>query len=219
MANIIIFGAGDFAGLVYKYFQMDTKHKVVAFTVDAEYLKQDSFCDLPLVPFEKITELYPPSEYKMFVALGYTNMNKLRAEKCFQSKKKGYELISYINSKSTILTEYPIGENCFIFENVNVQPSVKIGNNVIIWNGCNISHGDVIEDHSYLAPCVALGGYVRIKSFCFVGINSTIHHSVTIESESLIGAGSVILEDTVEGGVYYPPRTVLSRRKSDEVTI
>jgi hypothetical protein len=81
VAKIVVFGAGDIARLAHHYFSTDSDHDVAAFTVDAEYRHGESFLDLPLVAFDRVAELYPPSNYKMFVALSYAKMNKVRAAK------------------------------------------------------------------------------------------------------------------------------------------
>ena len=122
MANIVIFGNADIARLAHYYFTRDSEHQISAFTVDREYIQDDSFLGLPLVDFEQVGELYPPSEYKMFVAISYARMNRVRAEKFLQVKRLGYECVSYVSSKCSFLTEFPIGENCFIQEDNSVQP-------------------------------------------------------------------------------------------------
>ena len=63
MSNIVIFGAGDIARLAHFYFTNDSKHEVVAFTVDTEFLKGSHFLGLPLVGFESIVEEFPPNKY------------------------------------------------------------------------------------------------------------------------------------------------------------
>ena len=50
----------------------------------------------------------------MFVAMSYAKMNKLRAEKYYQAKQFGYDLVSYVSSRCSFLTNYPVGENCAI---------------------------------------------------------------------------------------------------------
>ena len=55
MAKIVIFGAGDIARLADFYFSTDSEHEVVAFTVDAAYLTGETFLDLPLIPFDRVT--------------------------------------------------------------------------------------------------------------------------------------------------------------------
>jgi sugar O-acyltransferase (sialic acid O-acetyltransferase NeuD family) len=219
MARLVIFGAGDIARLAHYYFTRDSEHEVMAFTVDGAYRQNDTFLALPLVPFEQVVELYPPSDYKMFVALSYAKMNKLRAAKYSQVKQSGYELVSYVSTRCSFLTEYPIGDNCFILEDNTIQPFVKIGNDVTLWSGNHIGHDAVIEDHCFLASHIVVSGYVRIRSYCFIGVNATLRNSITIAPETLIGAGAIIMKDTVEQGVYLPDRAKLFAKKSSEIEL
>ena len=105
---------------------------MVAFTVDKKFIKEEKFCDLPLIEFEKIKKLYPPESHNIFIAMGYNNMNKNRERKYILAKKLGYSFASYISSKATLLTQFTIGDNCMILENNTIQPFVKIKNNVIL---------------------------------------------------------------------------------------
>jgi sugar O-acyltransferase (sialic acid O-acetyltransferase NeuD family) len=219
MSRLIIFGAGDIARLAHYYFTRDSEHEVVAFTVDEKYRQGETFLDLPLVPFEKVAEHYPAQEYKMFVALSYARMNKLRAEKYHQAKQTGYELASYVSSRCSFLTDHPVGDNCFILEDNTIQPFVKIGNDVTLWSGNHIGHDAVIEDHCFLASHIVVSGYVRIRNNCFIGVNATLRNSITIAPETLIGAGAVIMKDTVEKGVYLPQRAELFKKQSDEIEL
>jgi sugar O-acyltransferase (sialic acid O-acetyltransferase NeuD family) len=219
MAKLVIFGAGDIARLAQYYFTSDSEHEVKAFTVDQKYWQADTFLDLPLVPFEEIANAYAPGEYKMFVALSYAGMNKLREEKYRQAKASGYQLVSYVSSRCSFLTDNPVGDNCFILEDNTIQPFVKIGNNVTLWSGNHIGHDAVIEDHCFLASHIVVSGYVRIGNNCFIGVNATLRNSITIAPETLIGAGAVIMKDTVEKGVYLPQRAELFSKKSDEIEL
>jgi sugar O-acyltransferase (sialic acid O-acetyltransferase NeuD family) len=219
MATVVIFGAGDIARLAHYYFTHDSEHEVAAFTVDQKYIKDESFLKLPLVAFEDVAKRYPPQEYKMFVAMSYAKMNKLRAEKYYQAKQLGYELVSYVSSRCSFLTEYAVGENCAILEDNTIQPFVRIGNNVTLWSGNHIGHDAVIEDHCFLASHIVVSGHVRIRNNCFIGVNATLRNSITIAPETLIGAGAVIMKDTVEQGVYLPERAKLFAKKSSEIEL
>jgi len=219
MAKLIIFGAGDIARLAHYYFTRDSEHEVVAFSVDQKYRQADSFQDLPLVSFEEIAKSYPPGEFRMFVALSYARMNKLREEKYLQAKEKGYELVSYVSSRCSFLTDHPVGDNCFILEDNTIQPFVNIGNDVTLWSGNHIGHDATIEDHCFLASHIVVSGYVRIANNCFIGVNATLRNSITIAPETLIGAGAVIMKDTVARGVYLPPRAELSSKTSDQIEL
>jgi sugar O-acyltransferase (sialic acid O-acetyltransferase NeuD family) len=217
MAKIIIFGTGDIAQIANYYFDIDSDHEVVAFTVDKAYWQTPTFEGKPVVAFEEIVTLYPPTEYKLFIATSYAKLNKIREAKYWEAKRLGYELVSYISSKCTYLSQYPCGDNCFIFEDNTIQPFVKIGNNVTLWSGNHIGHHSIIDDHNFVSSHVVISGHCHIKSNCFLGVNATLHNNVTVEVENLIGAGAIITKSTAPKDVYLPAKGVLFTKKSDEI--
>jgi sugar O-acyltransferase (sialic acid O-acetyltransferase NeuD family) len=219
MTKLVIFGTGDIGRLAHYYFTRDSDHEVVAFTVDQQYRREDGFLDLPVVAFEEVATRYPPGEHEMFIAISYARMNRLRAEKYFRAKELGYRLASYVSSRCTFLTDHPVGDNCFILEDNTIQPFVRIGNNVTLWSGNHVGHDSVIEDHCFIASHVVVSGHVRIAPYCFIGVNATLRNSITLVAGTLVGGGAVIMEDTVEGGVYVPARAVQLSKRSDEVNL
>ena len=202
MANIVIFGAGEIAEIAHFYFKHDSDHDVSAFCVDQDYLKSSQICGLPVVPFEEIEKHYPPASYQMFVALSYSKINALRAEKYQAGKAKGYQIVSYVSSKATVWPGLQVGENCFILEDNTIQPFVTIGNNVTLWSGNHIGHHSCIEDNCFIASHVVVSGGVTIKENCFLGVNVTLRDHITLGRNCVIGAGALIVKDTEDGGVY-----------------
>lgn len=208
---LVIFGSGDIAQLAHYYFSTDSNYEVVAFTVDANYVKESSFCGLPVVPFEKIIQEYPPENNLFFVALSYSKLNAVRKEKFLAAKEKGYKLVSFISSRATVLNEGNIGENCFIFEDNTIQPFVTIGNNVTLWSGNHIGHHSVIHDHAFIASHVVVSGGVEIGEQCFVGVNATLRDHIKVGDRCVVGAGALLLGDTEPDGVYIGAATERSK--------
>ncbi len=217
MKKIIIFGTGEFAEVAYFYLKNDSQYEIIAFTENKKFMKKEKLFDLPIVPFEGIENMYDPLEFELFIAVVYTKMNHIREKIFNEAKLKGYNLIKYVNSKAIIWGEVEIGENCFILENVVIQPFVKIGNNVIIWSGNHIGHHTKIDDHCFITSHVVISGNVEIGSNCFLGVNSTIRDGIKIAPECVIGAGSVILKDTKSKQVFSTNSTVLLSKTSDEL--
>jgi len=207
MKNIVIFGAGDIAELAHYYFSRDSEYTVVAFTVDAEFIQDEFFCGLPVVPFEEVTTHYPPQEHDCFVALSYSGINQLRKDKYLAARAMGYRMASYISSCATVLNDRKIGENCFILEDNTIQPFVSIGNNVTLWSGNHIGHHSIIKDHSFIASHVVVSGGVEIGEQCFIGVNATFRDHIKIGEKCVIGAGTLLLTDAEPEGVYIGPKT------------
>lgn len=214
----IIFGTGSFAELAYYYLTKDSEYEVIAFTATLDSIKQDTFFNLPLKPFETIEQYYSANEYQMFIAIGYVQLNKVRERFYNEAKDKGYTLLTYISSKSSTFTE-KIGDNCFIFEDNTVQPFVEIGNNVILWSGNHIGHHTKIKSHNFIASHAVISGHCVVKEYSFIGVNATIRDLITIERENIIGAGALILKNTKEKEVYVAKRTDVFPRTSDRMKI
>ncbi|HEY5906763.1 MAG TPA: acetyltransferase [Vicinamibacteria bacterium] len=219
MKPLLIFGTGDIARLADVYFSKDAGREVRGFTVDGAFRKEDAYLGRPLVDFETVVEQFPPDAFDAFVALSYRDMNRLRAAKYAALKAKGYALASYVSSRCSWLSELPPGDNCFILEDNTVQPFVTIGNDVTLWSGNHIGHDSVIEDHCFISSHVVVSGHVRVGSHSFLGVNSTLRNGISLAASTLVGAGAVIMKDTVERGVYMAPRAELFKKKSDEIDL
>jgi len=214
---VIIFGTGDFGKVVHYYLKNDSQYEIEAFSATDDMILEKKLFDLPVIPFENIEQEYSPEEYQMFIAIPYTKMNKVREKFYFQAKKKGFNLISYVNSKATVWSDLNIGENCFILENNVIQPYVEIGNNVILWSGNHIGHHSIIKDNCFIAPHVVVSGKVTIEKNCFIGVNATIRDGITINQECVIGAGAIILNNTKDKQVYTTTSTKLLDVTSDKL--
>lgn len=214
MDKIIIFGVSQLASLAHFYFEHDSPHQVVAFTVDRDYIIDDNFQGLPVVAFEEIEEKFPPKDYKMFLPISFKRMSHLRREKFETAKSKGYSCVSYISSKATTWPDLNVGENCFIFEDNTIQPFVTIGNNCVLWSGNHIGHHTVIKDHVFITSQVVISGCCEIGEHSFFGVNSTIRDETIIGPETLVGMGAVITKDTPSQSVWIAAKSIMKENKS-----
>lgn len=219
MAKLVVFGAGDIARLAHHYFTQDSPYEVAGFVVDRAFRQSDAFLGLPLVDAEDATTRFPPAEYEMFVALSYGRMNGLRAEKYAAMKASGYRLATYVSSRCSYLSQTPPGDNCFILEDNTIQPFVTIGSDVTLWSGNHVGHDVVIENHCFISSHVVISGHVTVGERCFIGVNATLRNSIRIAPQTLIGAGAVIMTDTVPKGVYVPERSRKFAKSSDEIEL
>ena len=200
--KLVLIGDGEFAQLAYEYFTEDSPFEVVAFCAEKEFIRQDKLYGLPVVPFEKLESFYRPEEYKVFTAITYTRLNRVRTKLYRKAKEKGFRFASYISSKAFVWKNAQIGENCFIFEDNVIQRNVEIGNNVIIWSGSHVGHLSRIKDNCFLSAQVAVAGRCEVEENCFLGINSTTADNITIARDNFIGAGAVVLKNTEQGRIY-----------------
>ena len=218
MRNLVIFGTRQIAEVCSFYFEHDSSYRVVAFTVDGNFLDTNQFCGKPVVPFEEIGKRFPADTHDMFVAVGYGKMNKLRAEKFAAANALGYLLARYVSSKAITWPGLSVGENTFVMEANVIQPFATIGADTVIWSGNHIGHHSRIGDHCFLASHVVVSGNVEIGDYCFIGVNATLRDGIKVAPRCLIGAGALLTKDTKADQVYPAAQTEASKVPSSRVS-
>jgi sugar O-acyltransferase (sialic acid O-acetyltransferase NeuD family) len=214
---LVIFGLGTLARLARSYFLRDTDHDLVAFTVHRDHVAATPVQGVPCVPFDELDHHFPPGECSLFVAVGYTDVNRRRAEIFEHSRKLGYRHPSLISSRAHCWDDLTIGANCLIFDAVVIEPNVSIGDDVIVWSGAQISHDTRIGDHCFVAPNAVVLGDVSIGTRTFLGANATIRNGVSVAEDCVIGAGALLKRDTNPGEVYSAPADVAVDTQSWEL--
>ncbi len=149
----------------------------------------------------------------MLVAIGFSRINRARAEVYERCKERGYELITYVNSRATSWGRLELGDNCFVFEENVIQPNVRIGNDVVLWSGNHVGHDSEIGDHCFIASHAVISGNVRMGR---TASSASTHRSRRDHdrTQCVIGAGALIMRDTERGGVYSVRGTESIARKS-----
>ena len=201
MKKVVIFGTGELAQRIFFYLK-DSDDQVIAFCANKSKIDKEELLGLPVIAFENIKETFPPTEFSMFIALAYSEMNKKRTKFFNEAKNKDYELYSFIHPSTKIWDEFEMGENCFILANNVIQPFVKIGNNVLIGSNNLISHNTTIGDNCFITSNVTMGGHITMGKNCFVGLSATINQRIKIGDECIIGAGTIITKDVNDKEVY-----------------
>jgi sugar O-acyltransferase (sialic acid O-acetyltransferase NeuD family) len=203
MKKLIVYGTGQIAEVAEFYFRTDTAYQIEGFTNAGEFIKQEKFNRMPVVPFEGLEKTHPPSEYEVFIALGYSRTNQVRQSRFLQAKQKGYACATYVSSRA-VYYGTPVGQNCLLLENNVIQPFVRIGSNVTLWSGNHIGHHSSIGDHCFISSQVVISGGCEIGENCFLGVNSTLRDNVKLGRFVVISSGSVVMKDCEERCVVQP---------------
>ncbi|EGQ9730735.1 acyltransferase [Vibrio cholerae] len=116
---------------------------------------------------------------------------------------------------SVVLAGAKIGKDCNLCAHTFVENEVILGDRVTIKSGVYLWDGIELEDDVFIGPCVAFTNdkfprskqypdafpKVLIKKGASVGANSTILPGITIGSNAMIGAGSVVTKDVPNNAV------------------
>ena len=219
MKKCIVFGGTYYSEMLGEYLETYSDIRVEAHTVHGAYVSGHEIVGKPVIPFEKIEEIYPIEEYSILVAIGPMEMNNLRKRVFQEIQEKGYVIESFIHPDAKVYTR-DIGYGNIILENATIAPYVHIGNGNVIWNCCNISHHTQLGDFNFLAPSVVTGGRTCVGNNCFFGVNSTIIGGIEVADYTLVGAAAYLAKNSQEYDVYvYGKREKLENKKSYEMKI
>jgi len=203
MKKLIVYGTGQIAEVAEFYFRADTTYQIEGFTNAGDFIKEEKFNGMPVVPFERLETTHPLSEYEVFIALGYSKTNRVRQSRFLQAKQRGYTCATYVSPRASYYGT-PVGENCLILENNVIQPFVRIGSNVTLWSGNHIGHHSSIGDHCFISSHVVISGGCEVGENCFLGVNSTLRDNVKLGKFVVVSPGSVVMKDCEQRSVVQP---------------
>jgi UDP-3-O-[3-hydroxymyristoyl] glucosamine N-acyltransferase len=98
-----------------------------------------------------------------------------------------------------------IGPNCFLGASTilvrgSLNENTKIGKSTLLAPGCRIGHGTQIGEYVHFANNIITGGNTRIGNYCFVGSAAVFRPKVEIHTNTVVGAGAVVVKNTTELG-------------------
>lgn len=210
----IIYGNGAIARLLFSY----ARHSmdIAGFTVDDVCIAENtqSFLGLPLVPFSGVEKRFEPDAHAMIIAVGFVEMNALRARKYMEAGEKGYRFASYIHESVLMHDDVVIEENCVILDHVSIHPGCRIGRGTFVSSNVNIGHDCRVGEANWINSGVAIAGGCEIGAGCFFGVNSSTGHGLHIEARNFIAANTLVNKSTEADQVYLSEPGQLFRLKS-----
>jgi len=96
---------------------------------------------------------------------------------------------------------------------VTVNAGTRIGNFCYVNTNASVDHDNVLEPFSCLQPNSATGGNVRLGSLSVLAMGAIAVPGISIGEDTVVGAGSTVLDDMPDGVVAYgtPCRIIRSR--------
>ena len=198
MQNIVIFGDNPIAHMLYEDILRHSSNlfNVVAFTVDESYKKSEEFCGKPLISFQEIEYLFPPTEYAIISTVDAPNKMKSKIDVYKRLKEKNYTTPNYISPLADVSSSVRMGENNLIMAYSCLGADGIMGNANFIRQNSYIGHDFKIGNGSTISPGCSIAGLCEIGDSCYIGIGATIIGDVKISEGSFIGAGAVIIKNT-----------------------
>ena len=130
-----------------------------------------------------------------FIALGSTGKPARRIVLWKLALEAGFEFPNIIHPSAVVSPYAVIGRGVYIGPAAIINAGVLIGDGCIINSGAIIEHDCNIGGFVHVAPGAVLSGGVTVGDNAHVGTGCAVMHCVRIGTDSIIGAGSVVIKN------------------------
>ncbi|QOR66331.1 acetyltransferase [Cytobacillus suaedae] len=196
MNRLIIIGASGHGKVVADIALKMDKWQRVVFLDDDETIKSSMGLEVIGSSFDVYNYI---DEYEIFVGIG-NNITRQRIHEMLEAI--GARIPVLIHPNAVIGEQVDVGSGTAVMAGVIVNCCTKIGKSCIINTGSTIDHDNIIEDFVHISPGAHLAGTVKIGEGSWLGIGSLVSNNINITSGCKVGAGSVVVKDITEPGVY-----------------
>lgn len=211
LIDIVIFGTGGHARVVYDLVLKSEKYKVVAFVSNQQI---ENFLGINHIHESQL----PALGVKLGVVAIGDNWIRSKVVEKVKNLVEDFDYVSLIHPSVSVGLGVEIGKGTVVMAGSTINPFAKIGEHIIINTHSSLDHETEMDDFSSLAPGCVLGGNVSIGAYTAVSIGAKIIHGIKIGEHTVIGAGSIVVEDHESFSVYYgtPSKKIRERTKGEE---
>lgn len=132
-------------------------------------------------------------------AVGSSNVRKKIIEKL---KDTSVKFATLVDPSVLYSNGVKIGEGAIVCAGTIITVDVNIGDHVIVNLDCTIGHDAVIDDFVTIYPSVNVSGNVLIGECSELGTGTQIIQGKKVISNTIIGAGAIVVKDCLESGTY-----------------
>lgn len=189
--RIAIIGAGGHGHVVLDILRLSHSEGLTAAFFDDRADELRSVSGVPVLG--PVLALVGDSSFdSAFAAIGD---NRVRSEIQRRFQKRGYEFVRVVHPHTAISPQARLGDGSIAVAGVVVNCDAIVGRGVILNTLSSVGHGCHVGDYAQLASGVNLGGACTIGEGVFLGMGAKVVPLVRVGDWSVVGAGSVVLED------------------------
>ena len=202
MKQIVLAGNSITAEILYAYLQRDDRYRVVAATVDDEFVATGSLEGVASIPLSRLVAEHPPAEVAIIMAMGYNDLNRSRASVFGRLRGQGYIVETYIHPDAHFHSAHPPGDGSVVLPGAVVEPHAWVAANTMIWCNATLAHHSKVGNNAWIASGAVISGQATIGANAFVGVNATVVNKIVVGEFNVIGAGALITRDTKANSVH-----------------
>ena len=217
MENIILIGSSGHARVIIDIIEKVNLFSIAGF-IDSFRKSGEETYNYPVLGSETdIPHLIAKHKITGYIVAVGDNWTRKKMNDKVASLDLGLNLISVIHPSAVIGKNVSIAEGTVIMAGVVINSDSSIGRGCLLNTSSSLDHDCRMEEYSSLAPHATTGGNVSIGAFSSVSLSACISNKLTIGKHTIIGAGSVVLENIPDLKLAFgTPAKVIRERKIGE---
>lgn len=196
MNKLLIIGASGHGKVVADIALKANKWESIAFLDDDTNVKTS--IGLDVIGTSSDVSKYI-NEYEIFIGIG-NNVTRRRMHRMLETL--GASIPVLVHPNAIIGEQVQIETGAVIMAGVVINSCTKIGKGSIINTGSTVDHDNKIGDFVHISPGAHLAGTVEVGAGSWLGIGCIVNNNLNITRECKTGAGSVVVKNLTEPGVY-----------------
>ena len=127
------------------------------------------------------------------------------------------EIVSVVHATAWVSPHATVHPGAVILAHTSVGPGSTVGRGALLNTGASLDHESSLGDYASLGPGARTGGNVSVGERTMIGIQAGILHGVTVGSDCVVGAHSLLNSDLDSNIVAWgtPAKTVRTRLRDD----
>jgi len=127
------------------------------------------------------------------------------------------EIVSVVHATAWVSPHATVHPGAVILAHAAVGLGSTVGQGALLNTGSSLDHESTLGDYASLGPGARTGGNVSVGDRTMIGIQAGIVHGVTVGSDCVVGAHSLVNSDLDSNIVAWgtPAKTVRTRLKDD----
>ena len=205
--SVLILGTGGHAKVAADIV-LEMGLELMGFLDDDASTHGETLLGFPVLgPIGALEELQPTG-----VALGIGS-NGVRRR--LMERYRAAPWLTLIHPYSAVSRFATIGHGSMIAFGACIGPGAHLGRGVIVNTKASVDHDCEIHDFVHIAVGATLAGTVTVGSEALVGAGSVVIQNLTVGSGSIVGAGAAVVRDVPDGvTVMGVPARVVTREES-----
>jgi sugar O-acyltransferase (sialic acid O-acetyltransferase NeuD family) len=214
---VLIVGSSGHARVIVDIIERSGAHTILGFLDDAKapgmveigYPILSGLADLP-----EIVRSQNPQGF--LVAIG-DNWNRGMVAEKVKEIAPLLPAITVVHPGAQVACSACLGPGTAVMAGAVVNSNASVGSFCILNTRASVDHDSHLDDFASVGPGATLAGNVRVGAYSAICLQACVAERVRIGSHTVVGAGSVVLDDLPDGVIAFgtPARVVRSRSKGE----